>query len=89
MSYFVYILISTVDKKLYVGCTTNLEKRLVRHNNGAVNATKRRRPLEIIHSEKFEIKSEAFSRERFLKSLWGARFKSKILKQYKQSRASQ
>ncbi|MBI2086961.1 MAG: GIY-YIG nuclease family protein [Candidatus Zambryskibacteria bacterium] len=88
MSYFVYILLSLKDKKLYVGCTTNLEKRLIRHNNGAVFATKSRRPLELIYSEKFESKTEAFNRERFLKSLWGARFKKKVLDKYKQSRAS-
>ncbi len=88
MPYFVYILLSSKDHKLYVGCTTNLEKRLVRHNNGAVQATKSRRPLSLIHSEKFEDKTEAFNRERFLKSLWGAREKKKILDKYKQSRAS-
>lgn len=89
MSYFVYILLSSVDKKLYVGCTTDVEKRLRRHNNGAVTATKHRRPLKLIYSEKFENKAEVFNRERFLKSLWSTRFKKKILNEYKQSRASQ
>ena len=89
MPYFVYILYSNKDKKLYVGCSEDLEKRFKHHNSGAVSATKNRRPLELIHSEKFEEKAEAFNRERFLKSLWGARFKRKILSVYKQSRASQ
>ncbi len=89
MPYFVYILISNKDKKLYVGCSIDLEKRLERHNSGAVTATRNRRPLELIYSEKFEDKTEAFKRERFLKSLWGARFKRKILSEYKQSRANQ
>jgi len=88
MSYFVYILLSSVDGKLYVGCTVNLERRLDRHNSGAVNATKYRRPLELIHKEKFTNKTEAFNRERFLKSLWSSRFKKKIIEKYKQSRAS-
>jgi putative endonuclease len=78
MFYFIYILYSKKDKKLYVGCTNNLEKRFERHNSGRVTATKYRRPLELIHSEKFENKADAFNRERFLKSLWGSREKKKI-----------
>ena len=82
MSYTIYILYSHNDHKLYIGCTNNLENRLQRHNNGYIAATKCRRPLELIHSEKFEDKDEAFNRERFLKSLWGGRDKKKILKKY-------
>ena len=88
MSYFVYILLSKKDHKLYVGCTADLEKRILSHNNGVVQATKLRRPLDLIHSEQFEDKADAFNRERFLKSLWGAREKKKIADKYKQSRAS-
>ena len=82
MSYFVYILLSKKDNKLYVGCTTDIEERLHRHNLGFVQATKNRRPFLLIHEESFESKSEAFNRERFLKSLWGAREKKKILVEY-------
>ncbi len=82
MSYFVYILLSKKDNKLYVGCTHDTNQRLIDHNNGKVPATKSRRPFVIIHTEKFEDKGEAFNRERFLKSLWSARFKKKILKDY-------
>lgn len=89
MSYFVYILISNKDYKLYVGCTNDLKKRIIRHNNGEVSATKSRRPLELIHSEQFEHKADAFNRERFLKSLWGAKHKKAILNEYIQSRANQ
>ena len=80
--YYVYILYSRKDNKLYVGCTTNLESRLKRHANGFIPATKYRRPLALIHSEKFLDKAIAFNRERFLKSLWGAREKKKILKDF-------
>ncbi len=86
MPYFVYILLSLKDEKLYVGCTENLERRIKDHNQGKVIATVKRRPLEIIYSEKLDDKSEAFNRERFLKSLWSVRFKQKILKKYKQNR---
>ncbi len=79
MSYFVYILFSKKDKKLYTGCTTNLEQRLRAHNSGSVLATKHKRPLIVIYKEEYNNESEAFKRERFLKSLWGGRFKKKIL----------
>lgn len=78
----VYILYSGRDGKLYVGCTTNLIKRLKSHNAGKVLSTKNRRPLTLIHKETFENKANAFNRERFLKSLWSGRFKKKVLKQY-------
>lgn len=80
--WFVYILFSQKDKKLYIGCTINISKRIQRHSAGYVLATKHRRPFVLIHSEKFDNKSDAFQRERFLKSLWGSRFKRKILQQY-------
>ena len=87
MPYFVYILYGTKNKRLYVGCTSNLDKRLKRHNKGGVPTTQDFGLLDLIYSEKFENKNEAFNRERFLKSLWSASLKNKILKEYLQNRA--
>lgn len=86
MFYTVYILYSHKDGRLYVGCTNNLEKRLKRHHAGYVAATVFRRPLEFVKSERFQDKGEAFNRERFLKSLWGAREKKKILKAFMEAK---
>ncbi len=80
--WYIYVLYGLADKKLYVGCTSNLEKRVKAHNSGFVKATKYRRPLKLIHKEQYKNKTEAFKRERFLKSLWGGRIKKKILKDY-------
>ena len=82
MVYAVYILYSEKDKRLYVGCTSNVSKRLEKHVAGEVPATKSRRPLVLIREEIFQNKGEAFKRERFLKSLWGAREKKKFLREY-------
>ena len=68
--YFVYILYSEKDTNLYVGCTSDLDERIKRHNSGQVLATKDRQPLVCIHSESYELKADAFNRERFLKSLF-------------------
>jgi len=65
-----------------VGCTSDLEQRLKEHNSRKVTATKNKIPLVVIHSEKFEDKTKAFNRERFLKSLWSGKLKKKILKEY-------
>jgi putative endonuclease len=82
MSWAVYVLYSRKDEKMYVGCTTDIEKRIRRHSNGHVPATAHRRPVVLIHFENFSKKADAFQRERFLKSLWGAREKKKILNTY-------
>lgn len=82
MAHTVYILYSRKDGKLYVGCTSNIEERLKRHESGHVRATAHRRPLTLIKVEIFDVKREAFKRERYLKSLWGAREKKKILLEY-------
>lgn len=88
MNYIVYILYSKKDFKLYTGCTNNIERRVVDHNNGKVVSTRNRRPLILIYSEKFQDKAEAFNRERFLKSLWAGRLKKKILKEYLNNNSS-
>lgn len=71
MLFFVYILKSTKDDKLYIGQTNNLKDRLTRHNTGKVAATKNRRPLTIIHKEEYLTRAEAMQREKYLKSLKG------------------
>ncbi|MFH1543063.1 MAG: GIY-YIG nuclease family protein [Patescibacteria group bacterium] len=47
MIYYVYVLKSKKDSKLYYGFTRNLNKRLVEHNSGKVTSTKYRRPLHL------------------------------------------
>lgn len=86
MAWTLYILYSEKDKRLYVGCTHNLEQRLKRHHAGYVPATKFRRPVVLIHKEFYQDKGVAFQRERFLKSLWGSREKRKILKKFLETR---
>ncbi len=87
MKHTVYILFSHKDKKLYVGCAKDVMERLKRHNAGSVLATKNRRPFSLIYTETFTDKAEAFNRERFLKSLWGARLKKKVLDDFLKAKA--
>ena len=80
--YTVYVLRSLKDGKRYIGVTSDLKERLFEHTNGLVKSTKNRRPLTLIHTEKFENKAEALKREKFFKSGQGREWiKSNILKQ--------
>ena len=74
MKYFVYILISKKDNKRYIGMTSNFERRLFEHNAGLINYTRNRRPLELLHKEEFDNKSDALLREKELKSKKGKIF---------------
>ena len=71
--YFVYILQSLKDKRTYVGYTNDIDIRLKQHNSGQVTATKHRRPMKLLFSEKFETKQEAKKRELYWKSGGGRR----------------
>jgi putative endonuclease len=64
--YYVYILFSEKDGKLYIGSAPDLRKRLEKHKKGFVNATKNRHPLKLIYYECYLDKHDAQRRERVL-----------------------
>jgi putative endonuclease len=71
MFYYVYILQSSKDGELYIGCTRDLKKRIKEHNDGLVFSTKLKKPYKIVHYEAFLNKKDAFIREKWLKTGWG------------------
>ena len=46
---YVYILKSIKDGNIYIGCTNDLKKRIIMHNNGRVESTKNKKPFKIIY----------------------------------------
>jgi putative endonuclease len=80
MSHFVYIL-QCADKTLYVGYTTNLERRLDQHNNSKQGAhyTKIRRPVKLLYSEPHKTLSAALKREHEIKT-WKREKKLSLIK---------
>jgi len=69
MNYFVYALQSEKDKHLYIGMTTNLQARLLKHNSGCVPSTKARRPFKIVFVEDVgNDRQYAREREKYWKS---------------------
>ena len=69
--YYVYILKSRLDNRLYTGYTSDLKNRLKEHNSGNVQSTKNRRPLELFYYEAYCNKQYALRREKYLKTSKG------------------
>ncbi len=65
--WYVYILKSFKDKKLYIGSTGDLKLRSDQQAKGLVFATKYRRPLRLIYYEAYSAEQSARQREKRLK----------------------
>ncbi|OAQ38627.1 endonuclease [Pedobacter psychrophilus] len=71
----VYVLYSEKHKKIYIGFTSNLEQRMISHNELATKGyTIKFRPWKLIHQEEFLTRGEAMLREKQLKSAKGREF---------------
>ena len=83
--YYVYILKSVKDNKLYSGYTADLKKRLSYHNDGKVFSTKNRKPFKLIYYEAYLNQQDATSREKFFKTQWGRNYIKRVLNNYWQA----
>ena len=75
-TYYTYILQSESTSGLYIGYTSDLEKRLIQHHESKGKYTSNRGPWTLLFSKKYDEKKSAISLERKLKS-WKS--KKKIL----------
>jgi len=82
MFYYVYVLKSGKDKKLYTGYTNNLKLRFEQHQKGKVESTKDRRPFKLIYYEACLNQQDATHREKYLKTYHGKLFLRNRLKSY-------
>jgi len=71
--FYVYILKSSKDQKLYTGYTSDLKRRLSEHNNESNRSTKYRVPLDLMYYEAYVSQADAKKREWNLKKSSGAR----------------
>lgn len=70
MSWFVYIIQSTVNGKLYTGITVDLLARLYAHNAGkGAKATRAGRPWLMVYQARVESKGDALREEARIKKL--------------------
>jgi len=69
-SWYIYIA-QCSDRSLYTGITKNITERIAAHNSakGGAKYTRSRRPVQLIHVEKFPSRSLAAKREYQLKKM--------------------
>jgi len=79
---YVYVLRSLKSSKWYIGCTNNLRKRFIEHQNDKSTYTKGRGPFELIYYEACFNKLDGFAREKYLKSGMGRRYLKNRLKRF-------
>ena len=73
-NYYTYVLASINDGCLYIGYSSNLEKRMDDHSKGKVKSTKYRRPLILVYYEVCFDQDSAIKREKYLKTTYGHRY---------------
>ena len=77
--YTVYAIASTHRKFVYVGLTSDLQKRILRHNNGFEKTTKPYAPFILIYFESALDRPAARIKEKKLKGRSGKRFLYNII----------
>ena len=80
MNWYVYI-VNCKDNSLYTGITTNLERRIIEHNNDDLKGAKSlrgKRPVKLVYKEKFSTQVEAAKRESAIKN-WKRKYKLKLI----------
>lgn len=79
--YYVYLIKSKNDNKLYIGITNDLRKRFSEHNQGLNQSTKYRRLFGLIYYEAYKSQKDARLREVKLKKFKNlyAELKKRIL----------
>jgi len=73
--YFVYVIISiNHPEQLYIGYTTDINKRLLAHNAGKSTHTAKYKPWKLVIYLAFEKEESALSFEKYLKTQSGRAF---------------
>jgi putative endonuclease len=79
--FWVYVLYSPQFNKIYIGYSTDPEKRLISHNILSKKGwTIRYRPWEKVYQEEYQTKEQAIKREKELKSARGRNFIWELIK---------
>jgi putative endonuclease len=79
--HYTYILRSQKDRKLYIGHTDNLKRRVAEHNSGLEQSTKGRRPFELLFYEAFKNQYDAIRREWYFKTSKGKSSLKQLLRE--------
>ena len=77
--FYVYVLRSKTDGKLYTGFTPDLKTRLRRHESGEVVSIEARRPFDLLVFAAFKNRDKDLEFEQYLKTGSGRAFSRKRL----------
>jgi putative endonuclease len=66
--FFIYIIKSEKDGRLYKGFTTDIERRLKEHNSGKTKSSSPYKPWKLVYTEEVESREQARKREKYFKS---------------------
>ncbi|MDZ4243580.1 MAG: GIY-YIG nuclease family protein [Candidatus Doudnabacteria bacterium] len=81
--WYVYVLISDKNKRLYTGLTSDLRRRVIEHNRKQGGSyTSKNGPFKLIFYEAYIEKSDAAAAEKFFKSGYGREVIKQKLKVY-------
>jgi len=73
LPFCVYVLFSELDRQLYIGYTSNIDRRFEEHCSGQNISTKNRGPWKLVFIEYFLFKEDAINREKYFKTTVGKR----------------
>jgi putative endonuclease len=76
---FSLYVIKSQEGKFYIGISSDVDKRIVAHNSGLSNWTKKYKSWKLVYKEDFENYKEARKREVYLKSMKGGNGFYKII----------
>jgi putative endonuclease len=79
--FYVYVVRSMKDGRLYTGVTADLDRRLSEHNRGKTRSLRYRRPVKLVYSEEYATRAEAQARERYFKTAEGGALKQRLVSQ--------
>lgn len=71
MTYVYFLLLN--NGTIYKGATESVKHRLVEHRSGQVKSTRSYLPVVLLGYEAYKLSSDAYRRERFLKTTEGRR----------------
>ena len=81
--YYVYVLRSLKDGRLYKGFTLDLDRRIIEHNSGKTKSTKGYLPWKLVYYEEVKTRIEAREREKYFKSGMGREYLKNIINKSK------
>lgn len=77
--FYIYAIKSLVRNYIYIWLTNNIKRRINEHNSGRNKTTKPYKPFELIYSAKFEKRTDAREKEKYLKSGSGKEFLKELI----------